>query len=84
MAIRKTIDFKGITVPNAYIQVTSLSIKADWEHMEFSGQMMIDANSPPFDGLSHECPYNLEGGNPVRQAYDFLKTLEKYAGSEDC
>lgn len=84
MAIRKTVDFKGITVANAYVRVTSLTINANWVRMGFSGHLMVDSESSPFDELVHECAYAIEGGNPVRQAYDYLKTLEKFQGAEDC
>lgn len=84
MALRKTVDFKGIVVTNAYIRVTILTIHPGRGRMEFSGELLADPESVPFDVLSEECAYVLEGGNPVRQAYDHLKTLEKYAGAEDC
>lgn len=34
------------------------------------------------DGISY--PYSLDGGNPIEQAYDHIKTLPEYIDSEDC
>jgi hypothetical protein len=34
------------------------------------------------DGISY--PYALDGGNPIKQAYDYLKTLPEFAGATDC
>jgi len=34
------------------------------------------------DGISY--PYALDGGNPIKQAYDYIKTLPEFAGATDC
>jgi len=30
------------------------------------------------------CPFDLEGGNPFKQAYEYLKTLPEFSGATDC
>lgn len=83
MALRKTVDFNGISVIDAHIRVTTLTINSEWDRMVFTVQVKVDSDSSPFDVFSESCPYSLEGGNPVRQAYDHLKNLEKFQGAED-
>lgn len=34
--------------------------------------------------MSQEFPYDLDGGNPIAQAYEHLKTLPEFADAEDC
>lgn len=84
MALSKTVDFKGITVPNAYIRVSGLTIQPGNTRMGFGVDSMVSADAAPFDTAYEEFPYRLEGGNPIRQAYDHLKTLERFQGAEDC
>lgn len=84
MAVRKTLDFKGITGICAYIRVSGVTILAGNTLMQFRVNSMVEPDMEPFDSVEESCSYLLEGGNPVRQAYDHLKTLEKYAGAEDC
>lgn len=84
MALRKTVDFKNITVPGAYIRVSTSTIHPGNSKMEFWTNIMVSPEAESFDCFSEQCAYNLEGGNPIRQAYDHLKTLERFQGAEDC
>lgn len=84
MALRKTINFKELIVQNAYIRVSTLTILPGNTRMEFTVHSLVNAESDPFDAYIEESAYALEGGNPIRQAYDHLKTLEKFHGAEDC
>jgi hypothetical protein len=34
------------------------------------------------DGIAYS--YALNGGNPIKQAYDYLKTLPEFEGATDC
>jgi hypothetical protein len=84
MALRKTVDFKNMVVPSAYIRVGPVTILPGNTRMELTVNIMVNAESEPFDIYTESAPYNLEGGNPIRQSYDFLKTLERFQGAEDC
>lgn len=84
MALSKTIEFKGIVVPRAYIRVDGLTIHPGNSAMAFWVNSMVSPDEPALDSAQVESPYRLEGGNPIRQAYDHLKTLEKFQGAEDC
>lgn len=84
MAFSKTVEFKEITVPNAYVRVSTLTILPGNERMEFMVHIMVNAEADPFEAYIEEAAYALEGGNPIRQAYDRLKILERFQGAEDC
>lgn len=84
MTLSKTIDFKGIIVDRAYIRISGLNIHPGNYSMHFLVHNMVDSGAEPFDQFSEACSYNLEGGNPIRQAYDYLKTTDRFIGSEDC
>ncbi len=84
MAIRKTVDFHGLIVPDAYIRIELLTIYPGNTRMEFGVHIMVSPTSIPFEIYTVGSQYNLEGGNPIRQGYDHLKTLDRFLGSEDC
>ncbi len=39
---------------------------------------------PFFDESQHSCAYDINGSNPIAQAYDYLKKLPEFAGAQDC
>ena len=43
-----------------------------------------DTNKPPFDSMEVTYPYDLEGPNPIKQAYLYLKSLPEFADAVDC
>lgn len=82
MALKKTVEFKGITVNDAYIRV--------WRFEGYKTSIVVgvefckDASSPRFDSVSLEVPYSIDNGNPIEQAYTHIKTLPEFAGAIDC
>jgi hypothetical protein len=83
MALKKTIKFKGIEIKNAYIRV--------WKFEGSKSEIFIgvgfykDSESEIFDSKTFNITsYNLDGSNPIAQAYEHLKTLPEFAGAEDC
>lgn len=84
MALKKTIEFKGVPIVDAYIRVSMLTIHAGNTRMDFGVQTMANAESETIFYFSQETAYSLAGENPISQAYAHLKTLEQYQGAEDC
>lgn len=84
MALRKSVIFKGIPVPNAYITVVTPTIHSGNKDMSFGIQYSVDAGNPAFFADSGACLYDLKGGNPIEQAYAHLKTLHEFEGCLDC
>jgi hypothetical protein len=39
---------------------------------------------PAFGDAEYSCAYDLDGANPIRQAYLHLKTLPEFANATDC
>ena len=84
MALKKVIEFKGLVVDKAYIRVVMPTIRTGNNMFEFVVQFMATAQSPPFNASTYEAPYDLNGDNPLRQAYAHIKTLDEFVGAEDC
>lgn len=83
MALTKDTKFKGITIPLAYIRVNNFS--GSKSHIAFNVGFYGPANEQGeremFDQQAHQCAYDLNGSNAVKQAYEHLKTLPEFAGA---
>lgn len=84
MAIKANINFKSIVVPDAYISLSVLTIERDKQSMSFNALYHAVQGAESFAGMAYSCPYELEGENPYRQAYAYLKTLQEFEGFIDC
>jgi hypothetical protein len=82
MALQKTIDFKGITVFGAYLKIQSFSGSKDLLKFELASHCR--AGEQALAIASFEIPYSIDGTNPIKQAYEHLKTLPEFAGAVDC
>ena len=82
MALQKTITFKGVTVGGAYIKIQSFN--GNKELLKFDVSTHSQAGEQVLTVSSFEIPYNIEGENPIKQAYAHLKTLPEFAGATDC
>ena len=85
MALKKTIQSNfGLEIPSAYHRVGRIQIVNKLE-MTFVVNVFVDDKiSIPVEAQSHNCAYDLTGDNALAQAYNYLKTLEEFAGAEDC
>lgn len=43
-----------------------------------------DKDSEPVERRGYYFNLDMEGANPVQQAYDYIKTLPEFSGAEDC
>lgn len=84
MALLKTIatDF-GIEVKNAYVRVESLNLIGK-DKIQFQVKSYAHVTAIPFGNTNVICSYDLNGENPIKQAYEHLKSLPEFAGSIDC
>ena len=86
MALTKNTNFKGVTIPDAYIRVNSFS--GSKTHIAFNvgfyGWADKHGEREMFDQQAYQCAYDLNGPNAVQQAYAHLKTLPEFAGAQDC
>ena len=82
LQLTKTTKF-GIEVKNAYIRVEQLSINVK-ENMHFVTKSYNDKELPSFEENFYNISYNINGENPIKQAYLHLKTLPEFADAVDC
>lgn len=84
MAFRQIIILEsGITVEAAYRRVESVSISADGS-MKAQVRTYAASDVPACHDASFVMSYDMNGTNPIRQAYLHLKTLPEFANAVDC
>lgn len=84
MALTKTIQLPtGITVENAYNRVANVSIIGK-DRVRFSLTAHVDAGKIAFTSQEFDAPYDMNGANPIAQAYGHLKTLPEFVDAQDC
>lgn len=90
MALKINFMFSGIEIKDAYVRVSSYSgnkhsltylysVLVNTPETEF-----VPASQSSVTTLTAIAPVDIEGGNPVKQAYEHLKTLPNMAGAVDC
>lgn len=65
-----------------YIKVTS--VYSTKQEALASVTAFAAADGKALFAESHEFALELDGPNPIKQAYEHLKTLPEFAGAEDC
>lgn len=85
MALKKTVKTQqGFDAINAYHRVESLNL-IDKTRMFFQVRSYKESEGlPSFSDAAYEAVYDLQGQNPIAQAYEHLKTLPEFAGATDC
>lgn len=84
MAIKLTVKTNsGIDVQDAYHRVSSVQI-SNKQNMSFVVTSHKTASDIYFQESAFGCVYDLNGKNPIAQAYAYLKTLPVYAEATDC
>jgi phenylalanine-4-hydroxylase len=84
MALSKTIEtIHGFQALNAYHRVEAVSLTSK-EQISFHLRSYTASGKPFFVEQIMTAPYQLDGSNPIKQAYQHLKTLDDFAGALDC
>lgn len=84
MALAQTVDSDfGVSIENAYHRVEGVQLVTK-DRIFFSVKSYKDVEKPNFASCGYECFYDLDGDNPIKQAYEYLKTLPKFADATDC
>jgi hypothetical protein len=84
MALKKnTTTEHGINLQDAYYRVDNIVINSK-TNMSFLVNVYADKTAKQIQTLSFKCSYVFSGNNPIAQAYEYLKTLEEFAGAVDC
>jgi hypothetical protein len=84
MALKKTVvSPHGFTADAAYHRVDSTMVSKS--RMNFQVRSYKDNScSSHFANALFECAYDIAGANPIKQAYEHLKTLPEFDGATDC
>lgn len=84
MALKKTSSAFGIEVVGAYHRIENVRLQGKtgilFDLKSYSDQSQGVAFAEKVQG----CSYDLNSKNPIAQAYDFVKTLPEFSGSQDC
>ena len=85
MAIKKTVTtVYGIEVIDAYHRVEGVELQGKTE-IRYCVRSYKDASGLPFfDERYIVSDYNIQGENPIAQAYAHVKTLPEFADAVDC
>lgn len=82
MAIKINVELEnGIKVDGAYLRVEYPTITKD--SISFHLRKYISIDKPFFSEDILSASYDINGENPFKQAYLYLKSLEEYADAED-
>jgi hypothetical protein len=74
---------QGFDARDAYHRVEQISITAK-NRMTFRLRIYKDVSFPAFADTDYSCDYDLDGFNPIKQAYLYLKSLPEFADAVDC
>jgi hypothetical protein len=84
MALKKTVVTpQGFEASGAYHRVSFVRLDGKTK-IVFVVSSSKDQSSSSFEDRSFEAVYDLEGGNPIKQAYEHLKTTVQFSDAEDC
>ena len=84
MALQKTmLTPQGFTATDAYHRVEGVLLKSKTE-ISFRVRSYKDAvETVSFSDYEYSCAYDMAGENPIKQAYEHLKTLPEFADATD-
>lgn len=82
MSIVKTTEtIHGIQVPDAIHRIENMVINT--ESMRFWVRSYKSIDLPFFSEEIHTCEYDINGENPFKQAYTYLKKTDRFSGAVD-
>lgn len=85
MALKKTINTQfGIEVQDAYHRIERVQIISKNSIFYHVCSYKDNSGLPAFDENVFQSAYDMNGGNPIAQAYAHLKTLPEFADAVDC
>lgn len=84
MALLKTVQtVHGFQAVNAYHRVEVVTLTGK-DKISFHVRSYTAEDKPFFAEQIVTAPHELDETNPIKQAYEYLKTLPEYAGATDC
>ena len=84
MALKKTVlTDQGFNAVDAYHRVEAVSLQSK-TRISFRVRSYNSVEFPAFADQEFDCSYDIEGPNPIAQAYVHLKTLPEFEDATDC
>jgi hypothetical protein len=84
MALNKTVITQhGLTAINAYHRVESVTL-VNKNQIDFVVKSYADTEKPAFTAVTYSTAYDIDGENPIKQAYVALKAQVDFADAVDC
>jgi len=84
MALKKTVTtVHGFEAVDAYHRVENVVLNGK-DKIAFHVRSYKDPILPAFNDQPFECAYNLNSGNPIEQAYAYLKSTDDFNAANDC
>ena len=85
MAIKKTVRTSfGFESVDAYHRVESVSLASKTQISYFLRSYKDNSGVPAFAEVHQFCQYDINGSNPIAQAYADAKQLPEMAGAVNC
>lgn len=87
MALKKTVSITTnlnteAIFTDAYIRVDNVKVEKNF------GQALVqthkEKNGTVVSQMNYSFEYTLDGPNPIEQAYNHLKSLDKFTDAQDC
>lgn len=82
MALKKDFEHNGVQVTGGYLKVANIS--GDKNRVAFVLSYSVDANHDALKTDQFSFVPNMDGGNFIKQAYEYLKTLNGFETATDC
>ncbi len=81
MALKLATDKFGVTFADAYYKVENISVSKGGDNI--SVFVYNVAGGEVMDNNNYQMDYDPVGGEPLTQAYSYLKTLPEFASATD-
>lgn len=81
MALKMNVVHKDIDMPDAYVRVERMCGRKD--SMKTNISYRATADSPQMFEENIQVPLDLDGPNPFKQAYLYIKGLERFVTAKD-
>jgi hypothetical protein len=82
LQINKELNNTGLVVENLYARVGTIEV-SNKDSLYYGVEYFKDSDKEALMSSSYSCVYNIEGDNPIKQAYEYLKTLPEFADAVD-
>ena len=81
MPLKMTVNHRDMDMPDAYLEV--VHIRMSKTEMEAAVSFKATVTSPEMFRENYIMPLDLDGPNPFKQAYLYIKGLEQFVTAKD-